>query len=79
MRQISADDGRVTAKVEGDIEDVDGVLRIARIRVDYRLRIPAGKAEPAQRAVDTHAEKCPAYNSVRGCIPVVITADVTEE
>ncbi len=66
------------ADVEGDIEAIDGVLRITRIRVRYRLRIPAGTREKADRAVATHATKCPAANSVRGCIDLDITADITE-
>ena len=67
------------ADVEGDIEAVDNVLRITRIRVRYRLQIPAGSREKAERALATHATKCPAANSVRGCIDLDITADVTEE
>ncbi|MDA1185612.1 MAG: OsmC family protein [Acidobacteria bacterium] len=67
------------ADVEGDIEAVDNVLRITRIRVHYRLRIPAGTREKADRALATHATKCPAANSVRGCIEIDITSEVTEE
>lgn len=57
----------------------DRVLRITGIRVRYELRVPAGKREAAERAVATHEQKCPAATSVRGCIPIDITADVTEE
>ena len=66
------------ADVEGDIEAIDGVLRIARIRVRYRLQIPTGTREKADRALATHATKCPAANSVRGCIDLDITADISE-
>ena len=31
---------RYRADVEGDIEDIDGVLRITRIRVAYTLAVP---------------------------------------
>ena len=79
MRKIPAPRENVQADVEGDIEAVDGVLRITRIRVRYRLTIPAGTRERAERAVATHATKCPAANSVRGCIDLDITADYTEE
>ena len=34
---------------------------------------------PADRALATHAAKCPAANSVRGCIDLDIAADITEE
>ncbi len=79
MRDIPAPREKIQADVEGDIEAVDKVLRITRIRVHYRLRIPAGTREKAERAVATHATKCPAANSVRGCIEINITADITEE
>ncbi len=67
MRQIPAKDNLV-ADVAGDIEEVDGVLKITRIRLKYRLKIPAGSREKADRALATYAEKCPAYQSVKACI-----------
>ena len=79
MRQIPVTRETIESNVEGDIEAVDKVLRITRIRVRYRLRIPAGMREKAERAVATHAAKCPAANSVRGCIDLDITAEITEE
>jgi|TARA_B100002003_G_scaffold55944_1_gene51465 organic hydroperoxide reductase OsmC/OhrA len=79
VREIPAPRDKVQADVEGDIEAVDKVLRITRIRVRYRLNIPAGTRERAERAVATHATMCPAANSVRGCIDLDISADITEE
>ena len=79
MRQIPWKPGRATARVEGDVEAVDRVLRIARMRVHYDIRVPKEKREAAERAVATHEQKCPAASSVRGCIPIAITADFTEE
>lgn len=61
------------------MEAVDRVLRIARMRVHYSIRIPTGTREAAERAVATHEAKCPAATSVRGCIPIAITADIVEE
>ncbi|MBM63285.1 MAG: hypothetical protein CL484_10090 [Acidobacteria bacterium] len=79
VRDIEASREKIQAEVEGDIEAVDNVMRITRIRVRYRLRIPAGSREKAERAIATHATKCPAANSVRGCIDLTIDADITEE
>ena len=79
MRQIPVEPNKVSADVEGDVEAVDRVLKIARMRVRYQLRIPKGTREAAERALATHAEKCPAAMSVRGCIPIDIAADITEE
>jgi len=79
VRQIPVEPNKVAADVEGDVEAVDRVLRIARMRVRYRIAIPTGTRAAAERALATHAEKCPAAMSVRGCIPIDITADITEE
>ncbi len=79
MRDIPAPTEKLQASVEGDIQAIDNVLRITTIRVRYRIRVPAGTLERAQRAVDTHATKCPTANSVRGCIDLDIDADITEE
>jgi organic hydroperoxide reductase OsmC/OhrA len=67
------------ATVEGEVGALDRVLRITAIRVGYELRVPAGKRDAAERAVATHEQKCPAATSVRGCIPIAITADISEE
>jgi len=69
---------RFRADVEGDIEDVDGVLRITRIRVRYTLKAPPGKTEDAREAMRTYLTLCPAAMSVRGCIALEDSLDVTE-
>jgi organic hydroperoxide reductase OsmC/OhrA len=73
VRQIPAGPDKVKATVEGDVGAVDRVLRITAIRVRYELTVPRGKREAAERAVETHEQKCPAATtSVRGCIPIAI-------
>jgi len=64
--------------VEGDIEDVDGVLRITKIRLTYKVTIPAGSRDKAERALAVYADKCPAYQSVKGCIQVSWQAEMVE-
>jgi len=71
--------GNLVAQVEGDIEDVDGVLKITKIRLHYTLKAPTESREPIQRALDSYADKCPAYQSVRSCIDCSWDVDVTEE
>jgi organic hydroperoxide reductase OsmC/OhrA len=62
--------------VEGDIEDVEGVLKITKIRITYQIKIPSEGREKAERALAVYAEKCPAYQSVRNCIEVSWTAQM---
>jgi hypothetical protein len=70
--------GNLTADVEGDIEDVGGVMRIRRIRLRYRFRVPAGLREKVERVLESYAEHCPAYQSVKGCIECTWRADVEQ-
>lgn len=76
-RQIKAAENLV-AEVEGDIEDVGGVLKITRIRLHYRMTIPSGSREKAERSLAVYAEGCPAYQSVKGCIECSWQADMQE-
>ncbi len=69
---------RYRADVEGDIEDVGGVLKIARIRVRYTLKVPPGKIGEAREALGVYLEKCPAAMSVKGAIAIEDSAEITE-
>jgi hypothetical protein len=69
----------LVAFVEGIIEDVNGIIKITRINLQYRFKIPPGTQEKAQRALNIYADKCPAYASVRGCIHCSWEADILEE
>ena len=77
MRQIPSAENLV-AHVEGDIAEIDGVLRITQIRLHYRVAIPAGSREKVERALAGYAEKCPAYQSVKGCIECSWDAEIEE-
>ena len=68
----------LTAEVEGDIEDVGGVLKITTIRLHYRIQAPAEKRESIERLLGSYAEACPAYQSVRACIDCSWTAEIEE-
>jgi len=78
VREVKSADNLV-ADVEGDIEDVDGTLKITTIRLKYRFKIPAGSRDKAERALETYADKCPAYLSVKGCIDCTWEAVIKEE
>ena len=77
MREIKSADNLV-AQVEGDIEDVGGVMRITKIRLHYRFQVPAGSREKVDRVLASYAEQCPAYQSVKGCIDCAWDAEVVE-
>ena len=77
MRGIKSAENLV-AQVEGDIEDVDGVLRITRIRLHYRLKVPAASREKVDRVLASYAEQCPTYQSVKGCMECSWEAEIEE-
>jgi hypothetical protein len=60
------------AIVTGDIEDVDGVLKITRINVGYWLKLPKEKRKRAEAkdALGTYLKLCPGAQSVIGCIDI---------
>ena len=69
-RQIATPEDRYWADVEGDIENVNNVLKITQIRVKYHLKVPPGKAEESKEAFSSYLSRCPAAQSVIGCIDI---------
>ncbi len=78
-KKIPTPEDRYWADVEGDIEDVNGILKITRIRVQYHLKIPKEKAAEAREAFSTYLVRCPAAQSVIGCIRLEDQLVVEEE
>ncbi|MEM9693043.1 MAG: OsmC family protein [Myxococcota bacterium] len=68
----------LTATVEGDIEEVGGVLRITKIRLAFHGTIPLGMTEKVEQVLGFYSQGCPAYQSVKGCIDVTWTHDLVE-
>ncbi|MFH1102675.1 MAG: hypothetical protein V1714_02775 [Pseudomonadota bacterium] len=58
------------AEVAGDIEDVDGVLKITRIKVHHFLKAPKEQKEDAYEALNNYLIRCPAAQSIIGCIHI---------
>jgi hypothetical protein len=67
------------AHVEGDIEDVNGVLKITCIRVHYDLTVPSGKSDGANQAFEHYLPHCPGAQSVIGCIHIEHYLKIQEE
>jgi uncharacterized OsmC-like protein len=69
---------RYWADVEGDIESVNHVLKITQIRVKYNLKVDRGKKEDARAALSSYITRCPAAQSVIGCIDIRSDAVIEE-
>ncbi|MFH1488108.1 MAG: OsmC family protein [Pseudomonadota bacterium] len=76
-KNIETSKDRFRAEVKGDIEDVEGVLKITRIQVDYFLKAEKAQQSEAREALDVYLPRCPGAQSVIGCIQ--ITHDITFE
>jgi organic hydroperoxide reductase OsmC/OhrA len=69
-KKIRTFQDRFKATVSGDIEEVGGVLKITRIKVFYRLKLPQEKVPDARDALENYIHLCPAAQSVIGCIDI---------
>jgi len=69
-RSIPTPEDRYWAEVEGDIENMNNILKITQIRVRYQLKVPTGKAAEAKEAFSSYLAFCPAAQSVIGCIRI---------
>ncbi len=66
------------ATVAGDIEAVKGILKIVRIAVTYHLALKPTQREDAQACLDSYLERCPAAQSVVGCIDIAHSLNVID-
>ena len=69
-KKIPTPEERYWAEVEGDIENVNNVLKITQIRVRYHLRLETEKLADAKEAFSSYLIRCPAAQSVMGCIKI---------
>ena len=67
-KKIATPEHLYWADVEGDIENVNGVLKITTIRVKYHLKVSEDKVAEAKECVSNYITRCPAAQSVIGCI-----------
>jgi organic hydroperoxide reductase OsmC/OhrA len=67
-KKISTFEGLYWVDVEGDIENVGGVLKITTIRVRYHLKATEDQRADASECFANYLRRCPAAQSVIGCI-----------
>lgn len=60
----------VSAEVTGENDLEDGIPVLRRVVVSYQLQLPAGFEDKVERALATHAAKCPTARSLRGAVEV---------
>ncbi len=78
VRGIPSQPDRLEANVEGDVVDEGGVMALRRIRIRYRIVVPAGKRAEAERALSVHERGCPLANTLRGAVELSYTAEFSD-
>jgi organic hydroperoxide reductase OsmC/OhrA len=79
-KKIPTPEDRYWADVEGDIENVNNVLKITQVRVKYHLKVSQEKVDEAKEAFSFYLTSCPAAQSVMGCIQIkddIIIEEIT--
>lgn len=72
--------GALSAQAEGVNHVVDRVVVLTGIHMRYEIRAPAGAPkETIDRALQTHAGKCPTARSLEGAVEVTWEAGVSWE
>jgi organic hydroperoxide reductase OsmC/OhrA len=78
-KKIRTFQDRYLATVTGDIEDVNGVLKIVRIHVKYELKLPADKRADAEEAFNNYITLCPAAQSVVEAITITHALEMADD
>lgn len=73
IRKYKGDPGQVTAKVQGDMERVDGRLRISAMQVELNLGQAAEDIDKLDRVLEQFENFCVVTQSVRSGIHVDVT------
>ncbi|MBT8341232.1 MAG: OsmC family protein [Desulfatitalea sp.] len=68
--KVATPANRYRAEVVGDIEKVDGILKITRIHVHYHLKLSPDQREAAEAAFTAYLSHCPAAQSVIAAIQI---------
>lgn len=69
-KKISTSPNKYRAQVKGEIENVDGVLKITNIHVQYFLSLGDDLKNDAEESLNIYLPMCPGAQSVIGCIKI---------
>ena len=69
-KKIRTSEDLYYTEAEGDIEKVEDIIKITRIRATYYLKVPRDKSEEAREAFSSYLKHCPGAQSVINCIEI---------
>lgn len=68
----------MSSETVGEVETEGKVLVVRRIHVRYRLRLRPEQRAAAERAHAAHADGCPVYRSIGGCVEMTTSLEIEE-
>jgi uncharacterized OsmC-like protein len=77
-RGVKLEGAAISAEVEATNELQDGLIKLTKVNVHYRLRIPTGTRETVDRLLAKHQEKCHTAQSLKAAVEVTWSAEVIE-
>ena len=78
-RGLAAGPEHLEAQAEGMLEEIDGKLLLTHVTVSYRIKVPQGQREAAERALQFHGDRCPVSESVKRGVTVEWSSEIIEE
>jgi len=78
-RGIESGPDKLTAEVEGQLEEVQGSLLLTKVSISYKLKVPKDKRPAAERALLYHETACPVSASLKKGIGVEWRSEIVEE
>jgi uncharacterized OsmC-like protein len=78
-RGVPSHPEKLSAEVEGRVENIDGKPLLTGIIIRYKIKVPKQKRADAQRAVDHHDKGCAVSQSVRRGFTIEWEAEIAEE
>jgi len=78
-RGIESGPDKLTAEVEGQLEEVQGTLLLTKVSILYKLKVPKDKRPTADRALQHHHSACPVSASVKKGIDIEWRSEIVEE
>ena len=54
------------------------MLVVRRMHVRYQLRLQPAQHAAAERAYNVHADNCPVYRTIRGCVDITTSLEMED-
>ena len=78
-RHIDAQNGRLRAEVQGEVESDNGVMVIRRVHVHYLLQASPEVQPTVERVHGVYSDRCPVYRTLRPAMQITSSYELRGE